>query len=224
MICVLDLDGTLIDSFARHGLLLEELLQKYAVDAHVRTADYMEYKRSGNNNYKYLTERLGLPEAAACKICREWIQRIEDPFWLQYDKLYDDALSFLRLVKLHGDEIIFLSARHNDASAYDEVIRLGISQYAADIDFVSQFAKYSTKTACIKHLLSVSARPPLSALPKCDIIVIGDTEDEFNAALANQVPSLILSRGFRSSEYLTKTLKISKCFTNLTEVSKKIYE
>ncbi len=224
MIFVLDLDGTLIDSFARHGLLLEELLQEYAPEFHVRTAEYMDYKRSGHNNYQYLTECLGLPETTARKICHKWVEHIEDPDWLQYDKLYGDALPFLESIKSHGDQIIFLSARQNAASAHAEVRRLGLDQYADEIIFVNQTAQYPTKAAYLGKLLSSSAKSSLFLPVECDIIIIGDTEDEFGAALANQIPPFILSRGFRSSGYLSKVLGITKTFANLTEISRRIYE
>lgn len=224
MIFLLDLDGTLIDSFSRHGLLLESILQKYAPAFHIQTADYTSAKRSGKNNYQYLTEYLGLPEDTTRKICDEWVGHIENPEWLQYDKLYSDAKPFLQLIKSRDDKIIFLSARHDANGAYDEVKHLGIDQYADDVIIVNKNAKYQTKSEYIQHLLADTMTPSLQQSPECGIIMVGDTEDDFNAASANQIPFFILNRGFRSSEYLAKILKVPESFADLTTISRRIYE
>jgi len=216
MILLLDLDGTLIDSFSRHGLLLEELLQQHAPGNHIQNTEYVQFKRSGKNNYQYLTQHLGLPEATARQICDAWVRQIEDSGWLQQDKLYDDTQAFLELVKAHGDKIIFLSARQNAANAYAELQRLGLDQYADDIIIVNQNAQYQTKKDYIQQL-------SLYQSPKSDIIIIGDTEDDFGAAQANQVSSFILNRGFRASEYLTK-IGVPESFASLVAVSRRMYE
>lgn len=181
MTFVFDLDGTLIDSTARHYILMRKILSDKGISvASGFDESYMKYKADGNNGKKYLTDVLGINEADAALIQREWVKQIEDESYLLYDKLYDDSISTLNLI---NDSIVFLTIRSNESGIRNEIKRLGIDKYPLIV-----LSHGMDKADAIKDIND-------------KVTVIGDTELDYKAAIDTGSDYYILNRGFRSKQY-----------------------
>ena len=193
MTIFLDLDGTIINSFERHYLLLKFLLEKNNLNSNFNEQEYMQLKKDGFNNYKFLTQKLMINPSDAKNIQEEWIKNIEDIKWLNYDKLYDDSLEFLN--NINNNKIIFLTARSNGKNILKELEKLNIMNYATKIYVVDPKDAHINKSNIIKEYKEKNQDEK--------IIMIGDTEVDYIAATTNNIKSLILNRGFRTKDFLS---------------------
>lgn len=193
MICLLDLDGTLIDSTKRHWVLMQKLLKQYCPDiiGQFDPVEYMQYKADGHSGKQYLTEILHLDDAKAGEVQREWQERIEDEEYLQLDCLYDDTIPFLEARKEQGDTIVYLTARQSRQGLYSTLDRLEIRDYASQVIVVDPRNAKAGKIAAVRELLQAGEK----------MILVGDTENEYAVAQELQVPVYLLNRGFRSKKY-----------------------
>lgn len=181
---VFDLDGTLIDSSARHWMLMVELLHQYGFDTGEEFADeFMRYKRRGNSGYRYLTDVLKISQQCAEEISSEWVKHIEDEKWLIFDTLYDDTIPTLK--KIEG-RILFLTIRNNKESLMSELKARGIAIYP------------------IKVLSTGQDKAEILKMISDEKIMVGDTEIDYRAAVESDCPYYMLNRGFRSKEYWDK--------------------
>ncbi len=189
MICVFDLDGTLIDSSERHWRLMEHLLQEQGfIPGQDFAAEYLNFKAGGHSGMKYLTDIVGMEDNTAAGIQQAWVEHIEDDTWLAYDTLYADSLETLHRIK---HPVLFLTVRENDEGLRHELRQLGLDPYPLIV---------------LKH--GQSKAQQLINLPD-DCIMIGDTEDDFNAAEEAGCRSYILNRGFRNRDFWEKRGVIS---------------
>lgn len=191
MIFVLDLDGTLIDSSRRHYVLMEKLINEYCPECDFNSADFMAYKGLGNSGKDYLTKVLKLDKDIADSIMKKWGESIESEEYVDTDELYPDTIRFLDTLKLKGYEIIFLSARKNRAVTIKELDRLGIKGYADSIHVVSPFRATEEKLEVIQAYMDFGK----------EVIIVGDTENEYDTAYNAGINYFVLNRGFRSKEY-----------------------
>ena len=79
----LDLDGTLIDSTKRHGILLNDILLKNNIET-VDEDELHFYKSSGYSTLSYLITIKKVDENIANKIVEEWTTKIESEDYLKY--------------------------------------------------------------------------------------------------------------------------------------------
>lgn len=194
---VFDLDGTLIDSTKRHYLLMARLLKEAEQRiTHDFVQGYMSYKAAGNSGYQYLERILHIPSDLACTIQQKWIDEIESKYWLNYDKLYADAIPILDFLKEHNKRIIFLTMRKNEAFLHEELRMLGINIYPDEVIVLT----------------------PCGQIHKGDVLkksnevidfVIGDTETDYDAAVQVRAKSYILHRGFRNRDFWKRRKVIS---------------
>lgn len=193
MICLLDLDGTLIDSTKRHWVLMQRLLQRYfpAIAGQFDPAVYMQYKADGHSGKQYLTDILHLEKTKAREIQKEWQEQIEEEEYLELDVLYEDTLPFLQERKQKGEHIVYLTARKNTQGLYRELEQLKIAAYAEQVIVVNPSAAKAEKIAATRALLTSDPQ----------VILIGDTENEQAVAEETGIRSYLLYRGFRSRRY-----------------------
>lgn len=191
MTYVFDLDGTLIDSRARHYLLMKDILIRNGVlISKCFASDFMRYKAEGKSGLSYLTEVLHMEEMEAQGIHSEWVGRIEEYEWLRYDTLYPDAEEMCKRCECIG-KVFFLTGRKNQVGLLNELERLGIARYAKKV-FVVDPAWAEAEKANV--LRGISMNDP-------DCIMIGDTEVDYHAAKAAGTKYYLLNRGFRGREY-----------------------
>ena len=192
MIYVLDLDGTLIDSSARHGALLKAILDDRKVFYPSNIGEeYLEYKRDGNTTFQYLKNKLHLDDCAAKAISREWVNHIEDWKWISLDILYPDSIPFLRNA-VNNNTIFYLSCRRSKDSLLKEIEELHIAEYAQKVYVISPEEGYNGKKAIIKRIANEYSDR---------ICVFGDTEIDEKAAKGENCEVYLLNRGFRSKKY-----------------------
>ena len=186
---VFDLDGTIIDSTERHHLLMGKLLKEAGHEIPYNFAqDYMNYKASGHSGREYLEHRIQLPADLAVTIQQRWIAEIENQNWLEWDKLYTDAIPILEFLKEDNQRIMFLTIRRNKELLHKELQMLEINTYPDEVIVLSP------KEQVHKGDVLKKVDEPID-------FMIGDTEIDYDAALQADVKSYILNRGFRNRAF-----------------------
>lgn len=208
MTIILDIDGTLVNSTDRHYLLLEEILHQHGIKINLDKNHYLNYKRSGENNFNYMQDKLNLDRNVALQISKEWIKYIEHEKWIKYDLLYEDTIYFLENIKRMNAKIYYLSSRHNKKNLIRELERLNLKKYADTIYIVD--VKNPTE-AKRKIIDKIKERNDCN-----DVYMIGDTEVDYYSAKESHIKYFILNRGFRSKTYFDK-LRI-KTYNSLLDV------
>ncbi len=192
MICVFDIDGTLVDSRTRHVVLLRRLLQAKGLSLSPGEADeYMAYKADGGNTKSFLTQKMALDESQAADISAAWVQAIEDDDLLALDTVYSDSIPILEQLQTQC-RILFLSARKRGRALLSELSRLGLIGFASDTFVVDPAHAAKEKTAVLISLREQGNQ---------EIMMIGDTEADHEAALAADVGGYFLHRGFRGPHF-----------------------
>lgn len=192
MICVFDIDGTLIDSTHRHGALLKNILNEFGLSfPSSLECDYLDYKRKGYSTKKYLQEVLLIGPQISNEITEKWIEHIEDNEWIATDKLYEDVIQFLEFVCV-DNKVFYLSCRSYEDVLLKELERLKIKHFASEIMVSKPSDGFSGKEKYLKKLKNNY---------KGKIIMFGDTELDLQAAKKAKCEYYILNRGFRSKEY-----------------------
>ena len=187
---VLDFDGTLLDSRARHTALLRDLCVQDRLSVPVDDfAGYLPFKTNGGSTFRYLTERAGYAEDIAKQVSRQWVERIETPAYLAMDALYPDTMAFLRELCAAGTvELILVSARQNRELLTEQLRKFQIDGFFANVFCVFPQHAADEKSTVLARLDDV-------------VISIGDTEVDCLAAARNGIPFYALNRGFRSAAY-----------------------
>lgn len=183
----IDLDGTLLNSFDRHILLLKNILKKYNVP--IKVDDYLLKKREGLSTRNYLI-RKGLKLELVENICNEWKKDIENLDLLNLDYLYDDSIKFIEnnLLKYN---FILITARSINDNVLIQLDKLGIKEYFKKIIIVRNTGNVvKNKIDALKNFL-------------CEAI-IGDSEVEKEVADSLGIYFFILNRGLRSKKFLKK--------------------
>lgn len=193
MIYIFDIDGTLVNSKLRHSVLLKDILIEYGKKIPVNFEDdYIKSKCGGLSTKNYLSTKLGFDDGLSQKIATEWVEKIENEEYLMLDELYDDCVPTLeRLFK--NNKIYFLSSRSQPLLLKQELIHFDIMKYADKLLISIPGEGASGKAKYIKKLKDENADE--------EILVIGDTEIDYKAAISANVRYYILNRGFRNCDY-----------------------
>ena len=177
-----DLDGTLLDSRARHVTVMNEVLRRHGIALDVR--DLVAYKSSGRNNVDYLTSKGVAPDVAA-EIQQEWSAAIESPATLAQDRLYPDASALL--AHYDGWRRILLTARADAAALDEELRRLGLRDRFDEVIVVPPGK-------------SASAAKAAALRERRAVVFYGDTRSDREAAVSADVPFEFRENGFHARE------------------------
>lgn len=193
-----DLDGTLITAKERQILLLLAVAKAHGVafDANL----LWEMKRAGSNNLSAL-KNLGTNELLAMKIDFAWRKQIESAYWLGIDRVYSDAVEFLRGLRTRGITFHLITARQNKYLLHQQLYRLGLFEFFSDVTCVDPAA-----AACHKAIVLNEINP---------VCFIGDSETDFNSSTMANIPFYGVSTGQRSKEFL-KSLGVVDVVENLS--------
>jgi len=206
MIFCIDLDGTLIDSTERHYILFKKIMSNYQLnDERIRKLDFLEYKRDGYSTKSFCKKVLNLSDKIAEEISKEWILHIEDKEYIDLDKLYPDAIPFLKELSESINTITYLSARSNRDLAFNELKELDLLLYASEVYIVSPNNSIREKREVVKSLMQSDS-----------VCMLGDTEVENSIAEEFGLISFILNRGFRSKKFWDQ--KNINSLSSLTEI------
>ncbi len=204
MIYVFDLDGTLVDSTYRHGYLMEKLLQ----DEGIKVEDgfkekFLDLKRDGLSSMTILQDVYIYDKCLVKRVVEKWIGQIESDEMLAFDRLYDDSIEILGRIRESGFQIFFMSLRQRQKAVLEELRRLGLIEYADKVYIGKPFDGVKYKAECLDELRK-----------RDKVIMVGDTEVDYEAAKLCGVECFMLSRGFRSEDYLKK-IGVSKAYNGL---------
>jgi phosphoglycolate phosphatase-like HAD superfamily hydrolase len=175
MIIALDFDGVLLDSRARHTVLLDDILVERGISAD--TSDYFAFKADGHSTKEWLAAHNLPPD-----IAREWAERIEWPKYLALDKFYPDAEEFCAGAQALGHALYLITHRKDAAAAMEQV---------------APIRKYLSDALAVPH--SVDKAPLFGRINAQ--LAIGDCETEQHAATASGAKFIAISRGFRSKQF-----------------------
>jgi phosphoglycolate phosphatase-like HAD superfamily hydrolase len=181
---ILDLDGTILDSRYRHKKLLYDLLLKRMPQLKWKDLDdFLKYKSDGYSTFQYLKKKF--PRLKSKDIANEWVNEIEEPFYLKFDQVYSDTYEFLSI--LHSKYyLILLTARKNQMLVIQQLEEYALINFFCDIQVVSPDKK--------KILHNYPNEDEILA-------VVGDTEKDKETADHYNCDFYALSRGFRSKKF-----------------------
>ena len=210
MIYAFDLDGTLIDSSHRHSMLLERLFSKYSVmPTQYSSEHFLEYKRNGNSTLNYLIKELGLSRTIAMRINEEWIAHIEDiDLIIECDKVYPETINILKRICDNNHKIFYISCRKSFEALMEEIQKIGIGKYADEVIVCDP---------CNGIKETIKALNRIKKENNDKVIIIGDSEIDYQAAIQTGSEYLILNRGFRSKCFWDE--RCVKSFSSLTQLA-----
>lgn len=185
-----DFDGTLLDSKKRHSVVLDDILKQYNIN--LDTSDLIEFKRGGKNNISYLMSK-GIDENLSKEIQAKWIDNIEKEKYLEIDVLYEDAIENLEKYSKEND-LILVTARNNEEGLQKQIDKFGLRKYFREIFIVESNKNTSNLKAEILEKENA-------------ILMIGDTESDYNASKIADVEFKFYNNGFRSNIFLNDTLQ-----------------
>jgi len=180
-----DFDGTLLDSRKRHIVVLNNILKKHNIT--LNTSDLIEFKRNNKNNIDYLISK-GINENLAKEIQIEWIENIENEEYLNIDVLYPETIELLKKYSIKND-LILVTSRNNKEGLQNQIDKFNLRKYFKDI-FIVDSGKNSAvlKAEILKQENAV--------------LMIGDTEADFNASKICGIDFKFMKNGFRNEEFL----------------------
>lgn len=183
-----DVDGTLLDSSARHERLLRDLFREEELTWPRNVPDYLTYKADGHSTREWL-EMAGVKRLTAEKIAGGWQARIERPDYLALDRPYPDAIPFLQALRALPARVILLSARQDEAALQATLRRWDLLPLTDGLVVVPPRGAAAAKG----RVLCSQAAP--------GDVMVGDTEADLAAARQAKIPCQLLDRGFRSRRY-----------------------
>lgn len=196
-----DLDGTLIDSKARHISVLQMVFDEFLIK-NTSVNDFVQYKSNGFSTKDYLENILQITPVTAEKISLRWMELIEVNEEIAKDVWYEDALSFLTFLKKNKYYVIVVSARKNKDGLLKFIEKSQINDLLDEIIVVSPVeAKENKEKYILQSLRDIN-------------IVVGDTEADYVEDV--RIKNFLLNRGFRSKKYWEE--KNIKSFDSLLEV------
>ena len=123
---IFDLDGTLVDASDR----LYDLFQFLVPESKLTKREYWNLKRD-KVNHQMILERY-FPNYSFEDFNSKWLSFIEQPVYLEKDKLYEDTISTLKRLS-ETNEVYLLTARQSKENLFAELDRLGIKTYFKQI-------------------------------------------------------------------------------------------
>ncbi len=198
-----DLDGTILNSWRRHIVALESVCPRIKSEVSSFEEKFIDFKSNGGSTLEFL-EECRIPSPDFYNI--HWIQIIENDELLQGDRLYPQALSFLKYITKHS--VLFLAtARKRKEAVLSQVDELGLSQFFKQVFVVKP--------------------GPIAGRLKADNFndvnldfIIGDTESDLDWSQHCDTKFLAVDWGFRNTNYWNR--KGIPNFSSFDKISKSI--
>lgn len=180
-----DLDGPILDGKLRHyecyrNIILESNGIPLSID------EYWKLKRAKVKRDEVLA--LSYYPDSYNTFFQKWLDRIEQPEYLELDVLKPDAKAVLeRWSKAYT--LYLVTLRQSEQNLLSQLNRLQIRSYFNQIiccDYQKHYAKYEA----IKHFSCQRA------------VFIGDTEEDMNTADKCNIPFIAITNGLREKAYL----------------------
>lgn len=187
---IFDLDGTLLDSRARHVVVLRDAcndLNLMITSEQLR--NYLPCKRNGISTLKYLMESCRFSRDDAIRCASLWTRKIESWRYLDQDVLYPDSIAILKCIEEGGPFTpVLLTARQDKDLLLKQLEKLDILKWFSRVFCVSPKCAKIEKQEVVKEIHNIA-------------YYIGDTEVDYFAAVQVDCPFYALNRGFRSKSF-----------------------
>lgn len=192
MITVLcDLDGPILDGRNRHYAVYRGILEEYGFEP-LPIETYWERKRN------LVNRRDMLASSNAVEIydtfLRLWMERIEQPEYLAFDRVQPGARETLATWRSAGNRICLVTLRHNAPGLHEQLERIDMIG-VFDLVLPCEHARGGVGKAD-------AVRDALPDVTPDDAVWIGDTEADIEAARAFGCRVWALTCGLRTEEFL----------------------
>lgn len=202
-IIFLDLDGTLLDTSPRHYKLYKDILDGKGLtnELTLQKEKFWHMKRIGKKTRDILPK--SLPDESIVCFEEEWLQKIEKKSYLQYDILFPETKGILAYLNKEFD-LVLVTLRNNKENLYWELFNLGLNSY-----FKSIISGKSPKKNLVENYLIKNK------WERC--FIVGDTEEDIKTGLELDIPTISVSCGIRSREFLEQ-FNPDFCIDHLKEI------
>lgn len=188
---VLDLDGPLLDGMLRHYRCYCDILEGHGYSP-ISLERYWDMKRNKVDRRTLLECSDALPFYD--KFLASWIERIEARSYLKFDRLQKRVINVLSKWKERKIRLLLATMRNNPSNLAWQLDRLNIYEFFDDFVVVGGGRDSANKASAV--------RPKLAGLNTDQVIWVGDTEVDVDAARELGIRVCALTCGLRSRDYL----------------------
>lgn len=191
-----DLDGTLLEDKFRHYKCYCDIIHKFGGIV-LDITDFWENKRNKvpRNILLEKSKFAGSYE----DYFTEWVERIEQPEYLEKEILKPRIFEVLDYLRQHCDKLVLVSMRKNRNNLLNELTVLGIRDYFDDI-IIGSVLNGQTKADLVKKVEEL----------KC--LVLGDTEDDQMLAEKLSCDFIAVTNGLRDKQYLVAERMVKELY------------
>lgn len=187
---ILDLDGTLLDCKLRHYRCYQDILTRYQVTP-LPIENYWQTKRQGISQNQLL--QLSQAQQFIVEFSKEWSMLIEREDYLLLDTLYEQVLQVLQTWQENGFKLFLVTFRQQVMNLQQQLKQLQLIDLLEEVIAVPIGMKKSEVIA--KKNIAKNSQ---------EIIWIGDTEADVQAARELNIKVCALSCGLRDKNFLKK--------------------
>ena len=190
-----DLDGTLIGTSDRHYKVYSDILKLYGYQINISKEKFWNLKREGKKTIELLPNNC--PRNFIKKFKYEWIRRIETKEYLKFDTLMQGVLEVLSTLYEENIELILVTLRNNKDNLLWELKDFKLIRYFKEI-LVGSPLKLKDKSPLIKKYLTNNHSKTTN------LLIVGDSETDILAGKSLRIPSVAVTYGIRSKNFLKK--------------------
>jgi phosphoglycolate phosphatase-like HAD superfamily hydrolase len=180
-----DYDGTLNESFERHGAVLRFVWPE--VERIPQWEEQFRAMKIRGMSTRGILGEFGVPEDGAAAIAARWVAHIEDPEFVRMDRPYDGCLDFLKAVQGFAQGAICSSRQRGDVMRA-QVVASGVGDFIEEVFVVEAGSGAGKRKAAVTRGLGIS-------------VVVGDTEVDRQWAEELGVRFIPVAWGFRCGEF-----------------------
>jgi len=189
----IDLDGTLIDTSERHYRVFIEALACLGKKTAICKYDFWEQKRNGLSTLEIYSRIYGKEREK--ELLSIWLDNIEKEKYLEYDRIFDDALMALDFLHQRA-KLVLITLRNNREGLDWELERMNLMQYFSEC-IVGNPTDKSGKIELLNDRIS-------GTIDKERCLIIGDSEIDIKAGKQVGITTIAISRGIRSYSFLQR--------------------
>jgi phosphoglycolate phosphatase-like HAD superfamily hydrolase len=191
MLVFCDLDGTLLDPAPRHYRVYSEVTRELGGEP-LPQPEYWDLKRQKTKWAVLLPlSRLGAEQEP--EFLKLFIEKIEDPAYLDMDPLLPGAELALRYLEEKGATVYLVSLRRQQERLHAQLVRLGVAKYFKEIlSGHSEGDGVDVKQPLITAKLNGST----------DAVMIGDTETDIKTGKALGIRTIGVYSGLRTESLI----------------------
>lgn len=192
---VVDLDGPVLDGKLKHYNCYSYIMRLHGF-VPKGIAEYWQMKRQRVELIKQL-EMVGA-ESVCDLFGKLWLELIEQPTYLAMDRLQPGAREKLIQWREQGINLILATLRHNPAGLREQLSKLKLDMIFDHILVCEHLAGGKGKADGVRNLFP--------NIKTADVLWVGDTEVDIEAARILECPVWAVSCGIRTEAFLASLL------------------